>query len=169
MRLIAVLLLSASVIAQAPPAVGQGGAPTPAPAAGQATAPAPAPRIVGTMSDLMVKIIYPTSDAVFYITTRTPTNEVQWNELQAKTLMLAESANLLMMPSRARDQDRWMTDSQLLLDVATTAFKAAKAHDVEALGALNEELRVSCVTCHQHYRPSYGRRRQQADEKPSPK
>ena len=32
----------------------------------------PPTRIVGSMSDLMVKMIYPTSDAVFYITTRTP-------------------------------------------------------------------------------------------------
>ena len=157
MRLIAVLLLSASALAQAPP---PSQAPqAQAPPAVQGTAPAPSPRVVGTMSDLMVKIIYPTSDAVFYITTRTPANEVQWNELQAKTLMLAESANLLMMPSRARDQDRWMADSQLLLDVATTAFRASKAKDVEALDALNEPLRVACVTCHQHYRSSYGRRR----------
>ena len=75
MRLIAVLLLSASAVAQAPP-------PAQAPPAVQGTAPAPSARVVGTMSDLMVKIIYPTSDAVFYITTRTPANEVQWNELQ---------------------------------------------------------------------------------------
>ena len=32
----------------------------------------------GTMSELMVKIIYPTSDAIFYITTRTPTTEAEW-------------------------------------------------------------------------------------------
>src|SRR6187551_2559481 len=66
------------------------------------------PLPIGTMSELMINLIYPTSDAVLYITTRTPTNDVEWNELTAKTLMLAESANLLMMPSRAMDQDRWM-------------------------------------------------------------
>ena len=44
------------------------------------------------MSELMVKIIYPSSDAVFYITTRTPKEDAEWNELQAKTLMLAEQA-----------------------------------------------------------------------------
>ena len=47
----------------------------------------------------MVHMIYPTSDAVFYITTRAPKTDEEWAALQAKTLTLAESANLLMMPS----------------------------------------------------------------------
>src|SRR2546423_449540 len=49
---------------------------------------------IGTMSDLMVKIIYPSSDAIFYITTRTPASEAEWGELQGKALAVAESANL---------------------------------------------------------------------------
>ena len=121
-------------------------------------AQAPTPQPVGTMSELMVKIIYPTSDAIFYITTRTPTTDVEWNELQAKVLTLGESANLLMMPVRARDQDRWMDDAKLLLDVGTAALKAAKKKDVEALAALNDQLYQACVSCHQHYRPNYRRR-----------
>jgi hypothetical protein len=136
-----VLLLTTSVLAQAP------ATPTPA-----------APRPVGTMSELMVKIIYPTSDAVFYISTREPKNEVEWGELQNKTLALAESANLLMMPGRARDQDRWMADAKLMLDAGTAAFRAAKARNLDALVELNDQLYMSCVTCHQHYRPNYGRR-----------
>jgi para-nitrobenzyl esterase len=112
---------------------------------------------VGTMSDLMVKIIYPTSDAVFYISTREPRTDAEWGELQAKTLMLAESANLLMMPGYARDQDRWMKDAQLMLDAGTAAYKAAKNRDVEALVAVNDALYESCVVCHQHYRRNYGR------------
>ena len=113
---------------------------------------------VGTMSELMVKIIYPTLDPVFYITTRTPTTEAEWGELQGKTLMLAESANLLMMPAHARDRVQWMADSRLLRDAGEAAFKAAKAKDVAALEALNEQMYQSCTTCHMHYRPNYGRR-----------
>jgi hypothetical protein len=123
-----------------------------------AAAPAAA-QSVGTMSELMVKIIYPTSDPVFYITTRTPATEAQWNELQSQTLMLAESANLLMMPAHARDQDRWMADAKLLREAGAAAFKAAKNEDVAALDALNEQLYQSCTTCHLHYRPNYGRGR----------
>jgi lipocalin-like protein len=145
--------LSIGGLVAAPAAAGQ------APAAGdrprsQAAAPAP----VGTMSDLMVKIIYPASDAIFYITTRTPENEAQWTELQGKALALAESANLLMMPGRARDQDRWLDDARLMLDAGRAAYRAARAKDVAALEALNDQLYTSCTSCHQHYRPNYGRR-----------
>ncbi len=111
-----------------------------------------------TMSELMVKIIYPASDAIFYITTREPKTEVEWVELQGKALAVAESANLLMMPGRARDQDRWMQDAKLMLDAGRAAFRAAKAKDVAALDALNDQLYTSCTSCHQHYRPNYGRR-----------
>jgi hypothetical protein len=112
----------------------------------------------GTMSELMVKIIYPASDAIFYITTREPKSEAEWVELQGKALAVAESANLLMMPGRARDQDRWMQDARLMLDAGRAAFRAAKAKDVAALDALNDQLYTSCTSCHQHYRPNYGRR-----------
>jgi cytochrome c553 len=143
--IIGVLLLAATVGAQPP------------------SPPAPASRGVGmqpasTMSELMVKIIYPASDAIFYITTREPKSEAEWEELQGKALAVAESANLLMMPGRARDQDRWMQDAQLMLDAGRAAFRAAKAKDVAALDALNDQLYTSCTSCHQHYRPNYGRR-----------
>ena len=55
----------------------------------QAPAPASDLKVVGTMSELMIRIIYPSSDAVFYITTRTPETDIQWGELQGQTLMLA--------------------------------------------------------------------------------
>ena len=120
---------------------------------------APAPmQPASTMSELMVKIIYPASDAIFYITTREPKTEAEWVELQGKALAVAESANLLMMPGRARDQDRWMQDAKLMLDAGRAAFRAAKAKDVAALDALNDQLYTSCTSCHQHYRPNYGAR-----------
>jgi hypothetical protein len=115
-------------------------------------------RPVGTMSELMVDVIYPASDGVFYISTRTPKSDAEWTELQGKTLMVAESANLLMMPGRARDDDRWMADARLMRDAAAAAFAAAKKKDVDALVDLNDQLYQSCVTCHQQYRVNYGRR-----------
>ena len=124
-----------------------------------ATPSAPPTRNVGSMSELMIRMIYPTSDAVFYISTRTPTTEAEWGELQAKTLTLAESANLLMIPGRARDQGRWMDDAKLMLDAGQAAYRAARAKNVEALEEVNDALYQSCVQCHQHYRANYGRGR----------
>ena len=113
---------------------------------------------VGTMSELMIKVIYPTSDAIFYVSTRTPTTNEEWNELQGKTLMLAESGNVLMMAGYARDQERWMAAAKLMRDAGAAAFKAAKAKDLPALEALSDQLYESCTSCHMHYRPNYGRR-----------
>jgi hypothetical protein len=175
MRNLAWLLLAAStLLAQPPspsppqnPAALAGQPPStsaPAAPAGQGPTTSAAPKIgpvyqaAGTMSDLMVKIIYPASDAIFYITTREPKTEAEWGDLQGKALSLAESANLLMMPGRARDQDRWMQDAKLMLDAGAAAYKAARAKDVAALEAVNDQLYVSCTSCHQHYRPNYGRR-----------
>ncbi len=119
------------------------------------TAQTPSAQPVGTMSELMVEVIYPTSDAIFYVMRSVPANDYEWGLLEGKALMLAESANLLMMPGRTRDQTRWMKDARLLLDAGAAAFKAAKAKNLQALVDLNEQLYQSCVTCHAHYRPNY--------------
>ncbi len=118
----------------------------------------PPTRNVGSMSDLMVKIIYPASDALFYIESRTPNTAAEWTTLEGQALMLAESANLLMMPGRARDQKQWMADAKLMLDAGAAAVKAAKARDVQAIAALSDQLMESCTTCHKNYRPGYGQR-----------
>ena len=50
----------------------------------QASSDRPPTRNVGSMSDLMVKIIYPTSDALFYIESRTPTTDAEWIALEGR-------------------------------------------------------------------------------------
>ena len=146
MRLSAMVLLAGAALAHPLPAQQQ-----PVPDSGGG------PQPIGTMSQLMVHLIYPTSNAIFYILTRTPTSEAEWGTLEGQALMVAESANLLMMPSRARGREGWIEDARLLLDAGEAALKAAQDRDVEALSELNEQLYQSCITCHQHFRPGYGR------------
>ena len=146
-----VLLVGATALAQAPAAPKQ-------PAPKQPAAERPPTRNVGSMSDLMVKIIYPASDALFYIESRTPKTEAEWTVLEGQALMVAESANLLMLPGRARDQKQWMADAKLMLDAGAAAVKAAKAKNVEAIAALSDQLMESCTSCHKNYRPDYGRK-----------
>ena len=112
---------------------------------------------VGTMSQLMVDIIYPTSDDIFYIERTPPSNDAEWGRIQRSALMLAEAGNLLMLPGRARDQDGWIKDARLLVEAGNAAYKAAKAKDLAAVVALNEQLVTSCTTCHRQYRSNYGR------------
>src|SRR5438874_11024731 len=113
---------------------------------------------VGTMSQLMIDMIYPTSDDIFYIERTPPANDRDWAAIERSALTLAESGNLLMMPGRARDQGDWIKDSKMLVDAGAAAFKAAKAKDLAAVVALNEQLVAACTTCHMQYRQNYRRR-----------
>jgi hypothetical protein len=110
-----------------------------------------APQAVGTMSELMLDIIHPASDALFYIASRTPENDAGWRDVQAKALTLAESANLLMMPGRTR-AGQWNRDARQVLDAAAAAYKAAKARDVAGIEAVSDPLYESCDACHKAYR-----------------
>jgi hypothetical protein len=113
---------------------------------------------VGNMSQLMIDIIYPTSDAIFYVDRDPPKNEHEWSLLRAQALMLAESGNLIMMDGRARDQENLIKYSKMMIDIGTTAFKAAQAKNLDGIHALNDPLNDVCVNCHLQYRPGYHRR-----------
>ncbi len=131
---------------------------------GPAAAQEPSFEPVGTIGELMVDIIYPRSDEIFYVMRAPPTNDYEWNLLRGSALILAESGNLLMMEGRSIGDDGWMKNAKLLVDVGTAAFEAAEAHDLDAIVALNAELESSCRTCHEQYHPRYRRRGQTQPE-----
>lgn len=142
MRPLMFLFLAGAAMAQAPPAQ-----------------PSPAfLKSVGTMSELMLDIIFPTSNEIFYVGRNENKTLKEWDDLRNNALVLAESANLLMAENRAKDQERWMADARLLWEVGNKAFKAAKVKDLEAIKALNDDLYEACQSCHEHYRPGYRRR-----------
>ena len=141
MRFLALLLIAAALQAQAP-------------------APSADPNLksIGTMSEVMIDIIFPTSNEIFYVGREEKKSLKDWEDLTNNALMLAESANLLMAPNRAKDNGRWMKDAKLLLDVGTKAFAFAKAKDLDGLKSLNDDLYEACQSCHVDYRPGYKRR-----------
>jgi hypothetical protein len=155
--LLAAVILARAPLAQAPAA--------PAPAAQTAAA---AMSAVGTIDDLMVYVLYPMADPLFYINPDPPPTDEQWKDLQGKALLLAEAGNLLMMPGRlatccaiptsispTRNPARWMEDAKMLVDAGTKAFEATKKKDVDAVLELNEQLYNACVQCHADFRPTY--------------
>ena len=150
MRILGLFLLAAMLPAQAPPAL----APPPSAPAGEI----PAAKTIGTMKEIMVEIIFNTSNEIFYVGRNEKKSEKEWMDLQMNALVLGETANLLMSPSRARDNDRWMRDAKLLWDVADRAYRFSKTRDLPALKALNDDLYEACQSCHEHYRPGYRRR-----------
>lgn len=152
MRTLALLLIASGMaLAQTP-------APQSTPGPGAPPSTSPPLRHVGTTSELMVTVIRPASDALFYIETRAPKDGDQWTVLEGQALMVAEAANLLMLPGRARDDSQWMADAALMRDAGAAAFKAAKTRKVEAVAAVSDQLYQSCTSCHTHFRPGYGRR-----------
>src|SRR5262245_8691849 len=146
MRTIAMLLLLSATTASAAPSPLP---PTQAPSAEVKTK---------TMSQLMIDPIYPASDAIFYISTRTPASDADWRALEANVAALADAAKALTGPMYFRDRNKWMADARVMVDASATAVDAVKRRDVNALVELNDALYTSCVQCHQDYRPNYGRR-----------
>jgi hypothetical protein len=121
----------------------------------QAVAVPPAP---ASMKELMLDLIFPTSDTLFYVARGVPKTDAEWLKLELYSLALAEAGNVLNSPGRAFKQDQWRQDAQLLVDVGLKFYRAAKARDHAAMVALNDELYESCQSCHVHYRPGYQRR-----------
>ena len=113
-----------------------------------AAAAAPGPRAVADMDALMTRIIQPASDAVFYISRNPPADDAQWREMERQTLILAESANLLLLPGYTAGSEQWMQDTALMRDAAVRAWRAARQRDLDALVELNNDLYTSCENCH---------------------
>ena len=65
---------------------------------------------------------------------------------------------LVVVPADALGLPQWTAGTGLMPEAGKKAFAAAKAKDVAAREALNDELYQSCVTCHEHFRPGYGKR-----------
>jgi cytochrome c556 len=124
--------------------------------AGAALAQAPTYQPVGNMKQLMIDIIYPTSDALFYIERTPPKTEVDWNGIRNQALMLAESGNLILMPGRSREGG-WEKDTKMMIDAAKAAYRAAMAKDMAGVLAQADSLAASCIACHKEYRPNYGK------------
>jgi cytochrome c556 len=130
----------------------------PAPEAAAAPPAATARPAPATMKELMLDLIFPTSDTLFYVARGAPKTDAEWLKLELYSLTLAEAGNVLNAPGRAFKSDQWRADAQLLVDVGLKFYRAAKARDHKAMVALNDELYESCQSCHVNFRPGYRRR-----------
>lgn len=108
----------------------------------------PSPQATATMSEIMTRIVQPSSDAVFYVSRTPPQTDEDWRRLENQTLVLAESANLLLMPGYVQAQEQWLRDSLLMRNAAVAAYQAAQTKDLAALEELNNALYESCENCH---------------------
>ena len=118
-------------------------------------------RPVADVSQLMSMMLDPAADAVWdssgtIITAEgrhewEPETDEDWAVVANGAMTIIESANLLMIGDRARDQEGWMQLSQNMSDAAMLVHEAAEARDAELVFELGETLYRSCDRCHNLY------------------
>jgi hypothetical protein len=82
-----------------------------------------------------------------------PASDEEWLTVQNHAMIVAESANLLMVAPRAKDAADWQRLSIALRDVAGRAYKLALEKDADGLLTIGGELYDACVACHKQYLP----------------
>jgi hypothetical protein len=121
--------------------------------AGAAMAQAPTFHPVGTVRQIMLGIVKPTSDVVFKFQFDPPKTDEEWATLQNNALNLAEAGNLLLLPGRAKDKGEWTKNAEALVEKGSQAFKAANAKDAKALEVIGDKIDETCEACHAIYLP----------------
>jgi hypothetical protein len=116
---------------------------------------------VMSVKELMSATVEPNAFGVFDsavwvngVPTGVPTNDEEWEEVEHHALTLAESANLLMMPGRAKDQGPWMEQALALQAAAIAAAKAAQTKSIDEMFKVGGPLDVVCDNCHKLYPPA---------------
>ena len=114
-----------------------------------------------SVKDLMDATIDPNAFGVFNsavwvngVPTGVPTTDEEWEAVEHHALTLAEAANLLMMPGRAKDQGPWMDRARELQDVALAAAKATQTKSLDEMLKAGGPLDVACDNCHRLYPPA---------------
>ena len=116
---------------------------------------------VMSVKELMAATVEPNAYGVFDsavwingVPTGVPTNDEEWEEVEHHALTLAESANLLMMPGRAKDTGPWMDHALALQTAAMAAAKAAQTKSIDEMFKVGGPLDVVCDNCHNLYPPA---------------
>ena len=80
-----------------------------------------------------------------------PTTDEGWHRVASAAATLAESGNLLMLPSRAEGRADWIAFSGGLVDTGRQALEAAEARDGDALFEAGAAIYQVCLACHRSY------------------
>jgi len=120
--------------------------------------------------DVMNSMIVPSSTIVFgsvaTVTDATgvheykPQTDDDWNTVFANAVMLAEAANVIMVPGRqrclggaipAQYRADFLQKARELVEAADEAVVAAQKHDTDGISNAGERIDVACDECHEKY------------------
>jgi hypothetical protein len=132
--------------------------------AGCNIAPPPPPyKPVADVKTLMASIVEPAADlywdAVGTIIDEKGVQEIapktveEWDAVRNAAYVVAESGNLLLMPTRVKGAD-WVQLSQAMTDAAQKAIRAAESRNKTAVFDTGAELYDTCTNCHVKYSPA---------------
>lgn len=122
-------------------------------AAGVLLAQAPQYQGVATPKQIMAAIQKPAMDSLAAMNKAGgPKDDKEWEAAGAHAAALAETAQLLLMGNRPKDQDVWVKSSARLQEAATSSAKAAAAKDLAAWQASMNQMGGACRSCHNVHR-----------------
>jgi hypothetical protein len=118
------------------------------------------------MKDLMLNVLDPAADGIWEsvgtIMTQEgtfekfPATDDEWAVVRMHAIQLAESGNLLMLPSRSSGSAEWITQARALIDASNRAIKAIDAKDKDALFTVGGDIYDVCTNCHRQFSPAIG-------------
>ena len=79
-----------------------------------------------------------------------PKTDEEWEAVWGGAMTIAESGNLLMMPSRMREDAEWTRLSTALVDIGVEAARAARTRSPETVLEIGERVYNVCTECHVH-------------------
>lgn len=128
------------------------------------SAPSPPPfKPIAETKDLMELVFERQADIVWTATgtiiseagieERRPKTEEEWTAVKAAAVNLVEAGNLLMLPPRAQDGERWMLNVQQMMAQGEKMIAAIDRKDTTAMFDVGSDLYDTCTNCHMHYMP----------------
>jgi cytochrome c556 len=126
-------------------------------AAGVMLAQAPSYQGVASSKQIMAAIQKPAMDSLVAMNKAGgPKDDKEWEVAGQNAAVLAETAQLLLMGDRPKDQDVWVKSSQRLLQAAAATAKAAAAKDLAGWQSAFNTVGGSCRSCHNVHRKKPG-------------
>ena len=111
-----------------------------------------------SLEQLMEATVTTASDAIFDAAVwingepvTLPETDEDWEAIEHGAITLAESANLMMMPGRAKDWGDWRRFSHDLHNAAREAERAAFNKNVDDVLQAGDRVYQACTNCHAKY------------------
>jgi hypothetical protein len=141
-----------------------------------ATAGSAPQQVHANLSQLMRGLLFPNSNVIFFAQSDDPTKVKSdrspssatdplagiyggWTAVEHSGLVIAEAANLLMIPGRRCANGKpvpygpdWTRFSQGLRDAGMASYKAAQSKNADAMLEAANAMVTACANCHEKYR-----------------